>query len=316
MSGLLALLDDVVALTKAAATTLDDVAGQAARAGAKAAGVVIDDAAVTPRYVTGLAAQRELPIIARIALGSLKNKLLILLPAALLLSSFLPQAITPLLMLGALYLCFEGFEKVQHMITHVPVHPVQTAAQVALADAALEDAKVAGAIRTDFILSAEIMAIALASITATDFLTQALTLVVVGLLITAGVYGTVALIVKADDIGVALAQSGGPISGPLGRALVYGMPHFLAALSFIGMLAMLWVGGGILVHGLAQYGVGGPEHLIENASGLAREFAPVAGGVVAWLTSAAGAAVVGVLAGALSRTAISLIPRRATPPRS
>jgi uncharacterized protein len=298
LSGLLALLDDVVALTKAAATTLDDVAGQAARAGAKAAGVVIDDAAVTPRYVTGLAAQRELPIIARIALGSLKNKLLILLPAALLLSSFLPQAITPLLMLGALYLCFEGFEKVQHMITHVPVHPVQTAAQVALADAALEDAKVAGAIRTDFILSAEIMAIALASITATDFLTQALTLVVVGLLITAGVYGTVALIVKADDIGVALARSDGPISGPLGRALVYGMPPFLAVLSFIGMLAMLWVGGGILVHGLAQYRVSGPEHLIENASGLAREFASVAGGVVAWLTSAAAAAVGGAGRGA------------------
>jgi predicted DNA repair protein MutK len=124
LSGLFALLDDVVALTKATAATLDDVAGQAARAGAKAAGVVIDDAAVTPRYVTGLAAQRELPIIGRIALGSLKNKLLILLPAALLLSSFLPQAITPLLMLGALYLCFEGFEKVQHMITHVPAHPV------------------------------------------------------------------------------------------------------------------------------------------------------------------------------------------------
>jgi predicted DNA repair protein MutK len=175
---------------------------------------------------------------------------------------------------------------------------------------------VAGAIRTDFILSAEIMAIALASITATDFLTQALTLVVVGLLITAGVYGTVALIVKADDIGVALARSDGPISGPLGRALVYGMPPFLAVLSFIGMLAMLWVGGGILVHGLAQYGVSGPEHLIENASGFARDFPPVAGGMVAWLTSAAAAAVVGVLAGALSWAAISLVPRRATPPRS
>ena len=184
MSGLLALLDDVVALTKLAAATLDDVAGQAARAGAKAAGVVIDDAAVTPRYVTGLAAQRELPIIGRIALGSLKNKLLFLLPAALLLSTFWPQAITPLLMLGGLYLCFEGYEKVHHMVIPAVATPAHQAdAQSALAATAFEDQKVAGAIRTDFILSAEIMAITLANITATDFLTQALTLLVVGLLI-------------------------------------------------------------------------------------------------------------------------------------
>lgn len=193
MSGLLALLDDIVALTKATAATLDDVAGQAARAGAKAAGVVIDDAAVTPRYVTGLAAQRELPIVWRIALGSLKNKLLFLLPAALVLSAFLPWAITPLLMLGGLYLCFEGYEKVHHMLTHAPADLAQAAAQVVLTDAALEDAKLTGAIRTDLVLSAEIMAIALASITATDLVTQALTLFVVGIVITVGVYGTVAL---------------------------------------------------------------------------------------------------------------------------
>lgn len=307
MSGLLALLDDVVALTKATAATLDDVAGQAARAGAKAAGVVIDDAAVTPRYVTGLAAQRELPIIWRIALGSLKNKLLILLPAALALSWFLPQAITPLLMIGGLYLCVEGYEKLHHMMTHVPADPVRAAAQVALADTALEDAKVAGAIRTDFVLSAEIMAIALATITATDFTTQALALFLVGVLITAGVYGTVALIVKADDIGVALARTGGPISGPVGRALVHGVPPFLAALSLIGMLAMLWVGGGILVHGLADYGFSGPEHLLETASEFARTNLPLAAGLVAWLTSAAAAGVVGVVAGALSWAVVSRV---------
>lgn len=308
MTGLLALLDDVVALTKATAATLDDVAGQAARAGAKAAGVVIDDAAVTPRYVTGLAAQRELPIVWRIALGSLKNKLLLLLPAALVLSAFLPWAITPLLMLGGLYLCFEGYEKVHHMLTHAPSDPMHAAAQVGLTDAALEDAKVTGAIRTDLVLSAEIMAIALASITATDLLTQALALLIVGILITVAVYGTVALIVKADDIGIALARTDGPISGPLGRALVHGMPPFLDVLSFIGMLAMLWVGGGILVHGLAEFGITGPEHLIEIASGFAERLLPMAGNVAAWVTSAAGAAVVGILAGALTWIAVTGVP--------
>src|ERR1044072_8410332 len=152
MSGLLALLDDVVALTKLTAATLDDAASQAVKASAKAAGVVIDDAAVTPRYVTGLPAQRDVPIVGRIAIGSLRNKLLFLLPAALLLSAFLPQAITPLLMLGGLYLCLAGDEKVHHML--VPAHDmrgVQQAVELAKGDKALEDQKVAGAIRTDFI---------------------------------------------------------------------------------------------------------------------------------------------------------------------
>ena len=262
----------------------------------------------SPRYVTGLAAQRELPIIGRIALGSLKNKLLFLLPAALLLSTFWPQAITPLLMLGGLYLCFEGYEKVHHMVAPGPAAtPHQAAAELALADAALEDQKVSGAIRTDFILSAEIMAIALANITAPDFITQALTLTVVGLLITAAVYGAVALIVKADDIGVALAQQGGVLSGPLGRALVYGMPPFLEVLSFVGMLAMLWVGGGILVHGLTEYGVSGLEHWIHVASEAARGALPMAGEVLAWLTVAAGGAVVGLVAGALTGIVLSSV---------
>ncbi len=195
--GLLALLDDVVALTKLAAATLDDAASQAVKASAKAAGVVIDDAAVTPRYVTGLAAQRELPIVGRIAYGSLKNKLLFLLPAALLLSAFLPQAITPLLMLGGLYLAFEGYEKVHHMLTapSQTAQSVKVVAQLAESDKALEDEKVAGAIRTDFILSAEIMAIALASITAPDLATQAIVLALVAIVITVAVYGVVALIV-------------------------------------------------------------------------------------------------------------------------
>ncbi len=197
--GLLALLDDVVALTKLAAATLDDAAGQAAQAGTKAAGVVIDDAAVTPRYVVGLAAERELPIIGKIALGSLKNKILFLLPAALALSVFAPWGITPLLMIGGLYLCFEGFEKVAHMFSGDEGLEGGASQSTATDAKSLEDEKVNGAIRTDFVLSAEIMAIALASITAPDLLTRAIVLAVVGLFITVAVYGAVALIVKADD---------------------------------------------------------------------------------------------------------------------
>jgi predicted DNA repair protein MutK len=302
MSGLLALLDDVVALTKLTAATLDDAAGQAVKASAKAAGVVIDDAAVTPRYVTGLAAQRELPIVGRIAIGSLRNKLLFLLPAALLLSAFLPQAITPLLMLGALYLAFEGYEKVHHMLA-APSQTEQSlkvVGELAKGDTALEDEKVAGAIRTDFILSAEIMAIALASITAPDLVTQALVLAAVAIFITVAVYGVVALIVKADDFGVRLAKRNGAISGPIGRVLVHGMPPFLETLSLIGMLAMLWVGGGILIHGLAEFGIGQPEHVIHAIAEAAAAFAPIADDAIVWLVTAAGSGVVGLVAGAIT----------------
>lgn len=300
MNGLLSLLDDVVALTKLASA-------QAAQAGAKAAGVVIDDIAVIPRYISGLAAQRELPIIARIAIGSLKNKLLLLLPTALMLSSLLPQAITPLLMVGGLYLCFEGYEKLHHFFAS-PELPAsdQEAEQAARFSAAIEDQKVAGAIRTDSILSAEIMAIALGSITTTDLVTQALTLTAVAVLITAGVYGLVALIVKADDVGVRLARRGGPVCGRLGRALVYGMPTFLEVLSFVGMLAMLWVGGGILVHGLSEYGITSLEHPINVASGIVRAALPLAGGVLAWLIAAAIAAVIGLMAGVFTGIVLSL----------
>ena len=306
MSGLLALLDDVVALTKLAAATLDDAASQAVKASSKAAGVVIDDAAVTPRYVTGLAAQRELPIIGRIAVGSLKNKLVFLLPAALLLTVFLPSAITPLLMLGGLYLCFEGYEKVHHMVAgHAEASAV--AATPAQAPQAIEDEKVAGAIRTDFILSAEIMAIALASITAPDLLTQALVLAAVGIMITAAVYGTVALIVKADDFGVYLARRENSILQAVGRALVFGMPPFLQVLSFVGMLAMLWVGGGILVHGLNEYGVTLPEHVIHAVSEAVRMAVPIASDVFAWVAGASGAAIVGLAAGAVTALVVALV---------
>lgn len=305
--GLLALLDDVAALAKLAAVTIDDAAAQAVKASAKAAGVVIDDAAVTPRYVTGLAAKRELPIIGRIALGSLKNKLLFLLPAALALSVFAPWAITPLLMIGGLYLCFEGYEKIHHMLTHSAADDAGKLAAEAVTDSkTLEDQKVAGAIRTDFILSAEIMAIALANIEAPDLVTRAIVLTIVALAITVGVYGVVALIVKTDDFGVYLAHRDGPVSGPLGRGLVYGMPPFLRALSLIGTLAMLWVGGGILIHGLNEFGVAWPEHAIHSLAEAVASVFPAGHAVVSWLVSATCAAIVGIVAGAL--TALAAAP--------
>ena len=307
MSGLLALLDDVVALAKLTAVTIDDAAAQAVKVGAKTAGVVIDDAAVTPRYVTGLAAKRELPIVGRIAFGSLKNKMLFLLPAALLLSVFLPSAITPLLMLGGLYLAYEGFEKVWHWVTGAPVATLADTAAEGADAKALEDKRVAGAIRTDFILSAEIMAIALANTEAPDLTSKALVLTVVALLVTAGVYGAVALIVKADDLGVALARRNGFISGPIGRALVHGMPPFLQALSVVGTIAMLWVGGGILVHGLNEYGISQPEHIIHALQDGVHSILPVLTEVGAWLAGASGAAVVGLIAGAATAIVVKIV---------
>jgi hypothetical protein len=310
--GLIALLDDVAAIAKIAAasiddmaagakiaaSSIDDVAATAAKAGTKAAGIVIDDTAVTPRYVVGFTADRELPIIWKIALGSLKNKLLFLLPGALILSLLAPWAITPLLVAGGIYLCFEGFEKVWHMaVPHEDGHHEDAPAA---ADAqSVEDEKVAGAIRTDFILSAEIMAITLASITSPSFMMKAIVLAVVGIGITALVYGVVALIVKADDFGLALARRGGPLKS-IGRGIVSVMPHLLAALSLVGTLAMLWVGGGIVLHGLASFGLAGPEHWIEHVAHVAADEAPNAPGFIGWLTTASLSGVAGLLIGALA----------------
>jgi predicted DNA repair protein MutK len=303
--GLIALLDDVAAIAKVAAASIDDVASQAAKAGAKAAGVVIDDAAVTPRYVVGFAAHRELPIVAQIAAGSLRNKLLILLPAALALAYFLPATITPLLMFGGAYLCYEGTEKVYEIV--VPQRARSHEAKlgsVALNPKTLEDEKVASAIKTDFILSAEIMAISLAAIPAGSIFTQALVLALVGVGITGAVYGAVAVVVKADDAGVALAKNRGDsavagIGRTIGRALVLGMPFFLTLLSTVGTAAMIWVGGGIIVHGLEAYGltsIGAAIHAATEA--LARVLPPL-GGVTEWIVAAAGSAVVGLLVGAI-----------------
>ncbi len=303
--GLLALLDDVAAIAKVAASSIDDVLGQATKAGAKAAGVVIDDAAITPRFVVGYSSERELPIVAKIALGSLRNKILILLPAALALSYFLPWAITPLLMIGGAYLCYEGVEKIYEVVAPHEAHAHEDAiGTVAVNPQTLEDERVAGAIKTDFILSAEIMAITLAAIPQTNFVNQAAVLAVVGIGITVGVYGVVALIVKADDAGVALAKyTGKSIVGAVvrafGRGLVLGMPVFLSLLSAAGTAAMIWVGGGIIVHGLEVYGVHWLYELIEAAGHWAAFALPMIGSVAEWIVIAALSGLVGIVIGAV-----------------
>ena len=300
MSGLLALLDDVAAIAKVAAASVDDIAAAAAKAGAKAAGVVIDDAAVTPKYVHGFSAERELPIIWHIAQGSLKNKLIILLPALLALDHFLPQAITPLLMLGGAYLCFEGAEKVVHAFAP-HADPAVDADFDTKDPAHLEEEKVAGAIKTDFILSAEIMTIALATIESPSFWMQAITLAVVGAFITVLVYGAVALIVKMDDVGLHLAATGRTAGGrALGRGLVLAMPKLMAVLSFVGTAAMLWVGGSIVLHGLEVTHLWAwPYDTIHHIAEAAAAAVGTATGFVTWTVTAALDGVFGLALGVL-----------------
>ncbi|MEO6199321.1 MAG: DUF808 domain-containing protein [Sphingomicrobium sp.] len=295
-SGLIALLDDVATIAKLAAASLDDVAGAAGKATAKATGVVIDDTAVTPRYVIGLAPERELPIIAKIARGSIRNKLLFLLPAGLALTAFAPFLITPLLMIGGTYLAFEATEKIAEALLHDHQH--EAALLDAIDDPAeLEALQVSGAIRTDLILSAEIMAIALASLENLSLWMTALALGVVAVAITAGVYGTVALIVKLDDIGLHLAKGTG-WPARFGTGLAHVVPGLLRVLSGIGTAAMLWVGGGILLHGLEVL------HLFDELPRAVHHFAEQAGhhsgplaSAVEWLVVALGGAALGLVVG-------------------
>lgn len=266
MSGLLALLDDVAAIAKVAAASVDDVIGQAAKAGAKAAGAAIDDAAVTPKYVHGFSADRELPIIWRIARGSIFNKLVFLLPAGLALSNFAPWAIPPLLMMGGAYLCFEGAEKVAHSLGWLEAHPAEADAE-SHDPVHLEEERAKGAIKTDFILSAEIMTIALAAIPKTTFWMEAFTLAAVAVMITVAVYGSVALIVKADDVGLHMANTGRlGLTRRLGEGIVKAMPGFLWALTAIGTAAMLWVGGSIILHALHEMSVHLPYESVKQAA--------------------------------------------------
>ncbi len=264
MSGLLALLDDVAGIAKVAAASVDDVAAAAGKAGAKTAGVIIDDAAVTPKYVQGFAPARELPIIWRIARGSLFNKIVLLLPVAMLLANFAPWMITPLLMLGGSYLCFEGAEKIFHVLFPHGSHVIEEDMNVR-DPGHLEEQKVKGAIKTDFILSAEIMTIALAAIEVPNVWMQAATLAVVGIGVTLAVYGSVGVIVKMDDVGLFVAQNGKlGLTRALGRGLVKAMPKIMKILSIVGTAAMLWVGGSIIIHGLEELGFGWLGHHIHD----------------------------------------------------
>lgn len=296
MSGLIALLDDVGMISKMAAASLDDVAAHATKAGAKAAGAVIDDAAVTPKYVHGFDASRELPIIWRIARGSLFNKLVILLPVALALSALLPGAIPPLLMLGGAYLCYEGAHKVAHWWTGH--HDAEAHVNPGADGPALEEARVAGAIKTDFILSAEIMTIALSTIPVEDSLVmKAVILLVVAVAITAAVYGVVALIVKADDVGLHLAQRGRGLVAALGRGIVRVMPGVMTLLTVVGTAAMIWVGGQIIVHGLYELGWGAPHHFIAHIAEAAVRAVPALAGFLRWLVTAALDGIIGLALG-------------------
>lgn len=287
MSGLLALLDDVAGIAKVAAASVDDIAAQAVKASTKAAGVIIDDAAVTPKYVTGLAPARELPIIWKITRGSIFNKLVILLPAALLLSEFLPWVIMPLLMIGGLYLCYEGAEKVLHWVApHHDPHPEDHDAGTDPVH--LEESRVRGAIKTDFILSAEIMTIILNELPPDgSLLFRGAALALAGLLITAAVYGAVALIVKMDDVGLRLTERDSVLSKRVGLALVQGMPKFLKLLSVVGTIAMLWVGGAIVLHALeVTHWWAAPYEFVKAAGKAASEMVSVAPGFVGWAVQA------------------------------
>lgn len=300
--GLAALLDDVAAIARAAAASVDDVTAAAAKASSKAVGVVVDDTAVTPRYVTGFTPDRELPVIWQIAKGSLRNKLLLILPAILLLSQFLPWLLTPLLMVGGLYLSYEGAEKIWEAVTG---HSKAKEAPAAVKGGDQERQMIGGAIRTDFILSAEIMVISLNEVAEVGFWMRTATLIVVAIGITALVYGAVALIVKMDDAGLKMA--GQPATRRLGEGLVKAMPIVMKILSTVGIAAMLWVGGHILLVGIRD--LGWPvvydfvRHYEEAAAHAAGDFA-------GWLVDTAASAVLGILAGAIVVVVMHLVPRK------
>ncbi len=302
--GLVGLLDDVAAIAKLAAASVDDVGAAAGKASVKAAGVVVDDAAVTPAYVRGLAADRELPIIKRIALGSLRNKLVLILPAALLLSAIAPKVVEVILMFGGSFLAYEGAHKVIHALRHDDHDHDEPAAELG---PEAEARTVSGAIRTDFILSAEIMVIALKEVLDEPVLARGVILAIVGVVITIAVYGVVALIVKMDDVGLGLAERESPGAQRFGRMLVAGMPKLLAWLAVIGTAAMLWVGGHILLVGFDELGWSTPYHLVHELEHHVHDVAGI-GGVLAWSVNTLASAVVGFVVGSAIFAVVSRLP--------
>ncbi|MBF4762930.1 DUF808 domain-containing protein [Nocardioides islandensis] len=307
--GLFALLDDVAALARLAAASADDVGAAAGRASVKAAGVVVDDTAVTPQYVAGVAAQRELPIIKKIAKGSLRNKILFILPAALLLSEFLPWALTPLLMLGGTYLCYEGAEKVWERLTHGRGgHQEADETPQQQFGPEHEGPMVAGAIRTDFILSAEIMVIALNEVADEAFVSRAIILLVVAVAITILVYGVVALIVKMDDVGLHLIERTSATAQRIGRGLVKAMPRLLAVISVVGTAAMLWVGGHILLVGVDDLGWHWPYDRVHHWEEEVHHAVEGVGAALGWCVNTAVSLAIGAVWGAVVVAVVHVLP--------
>lgn len=312
--GLVALLDDVAAIAKIAAASIDDVGAAAGRASSKAIGVVVDDAAVTPRYVDGFAAARELPMIKKIAIGSIRNKLLIILPIIMLLSQFAPWALTPILMLGGTYLCFEGAEKLWEKFGPGDHGNAEDKTPVIEKGPAFEDKMVTGAIRTDLILSAEIMVISLNEVADEPFFSRLAIMIVVALAITALVYGAVGLIVKMDDIGLSLAKRSSEFSQKVGRGLVKAMPVVMKGLSTIGVAAMLWVGGHILLVGVDELGWHGLYDAVHHLEEIVRDATGDLGGFLAWLTNTLASATVGLIVGAAVVTVMHVVPLKSKSP--
>lgn len=295
--GLFALLDDVALIARSAASSVDDVAALAGKTSVKAAGVVVDDAAVTPQYVEGIKPQRELPMIWRITKGSLINKLVIILPIAMILSWIAPWALTPILMCGGTYLCFEGAEKILH---HLLPHREKETESVQEKGADAEDSLVKSAITTDLILSSEIMVISLNEVIDQPFWMRLAALIFVGILLTLGVYGAVGLLVKMDDIGMALNKRHNGNS-TIGTALVKGMPIVLDIIGVIGTAAMLWVGGHIVVKGLHEFGMDQPHEFIASVT------ENISNGALAWLADTGMSMVCGLVLGVVVATIVMAV---------
>jgi len=295
--GLFALLDDVALIARSAASSVDDVAALAGKTSVKAAGVVVDDAAVTPQYVEGIKPQRELPMIWRITKGSLINKLVIILPIAMILSWIAPWALTPILMCGGTYLCFEGAEKILH---HLLPHREKETESVQEKGADAEDSLVKSAITTDLILSSEIMVISLNEVIDQPFWMRLGALIFVGIILTLGVYGAVGLLVKMDDIGIALNERHNGKS-TVGNALVKGMPIVLDIIGVIGTAAMLWVGGHIVVKGLHEFGMNQPHEFIASVT------EKISNGALAWLAETGMSMVCGLVLGTVIATIVMAV---------